>query len=64
MRGVDGHSDLVHALDNTHAEIADTFVVALRAPVPDQVATVVSEKRNTLAELVETIDIVGYPKML
>ena len=63
MRDVDGHSHLIHPIDYSNAEITDSVVASLRAPVADQVTAVIREQRHTLPELIETIDIVRAPKM-
>src|SRR5437868_7001810 len=64
MGDVNGHSYLIHSLDDGKAEITDSVVAPLGASVTNQVAAVVRQQRHTLPELIETIDIVCCPKML
>src|SRR5581483_193536 len=64
MSDVNGHSHLIHPLDDGNAEIANAVIAPLRAPVTNQVAAVVGEQRDALPELIETIDVVWSPKML
>ncbi len=40
---VNGHAELVHALDDSEAEVGEAFVAALGAAVTDESAGVVSE---------------------
>ena len=64
MRNVHGHPDLVHPLDDRDAEIADAFVAPFGRAVADQVARVVSELRDALAEAAERIDVGRAAEML
>src|SRR5689334_22268416 len=63
MRNVDGHSDLVHALDDGDAKIADAFVVALSRTIADHISTVVCELRNSLTQRTKEINIIRPTEM-
>src|SRR6266576_6258157 len=64
MCDVDGHPHPIHPIDYRNAEVTDSVVASLRAPVADQVTGIIREQRHPLPQLIETIDIVWGSKML
>ena len=58
MSDVYNHSHLVHAFDDCNAEITNSVVTPLCASISDEVARVIRQQRQTLPELVETVDVV------
>src|SRR4029453_12632584 len=64
VRDIDRHSYLVHTFDDGNAEITDSVVAPLRAPVANEVAAVIREQRDALTELIEPVNVVWGSKML
>jgi hypothetical protein len=58
MRHVDRHSDFIHSFNDRDAEVGDAFVTPFSRTIADQIARVVSELRNALAEGAKEIHIV------
>src|SRR5205809_7465293 len=63
MCGIDSHSNLVHALYNLQTEVTNAVIAPFRAPITDEVATVVSQERNALAERIKVVHVVRCPEM-
>src|SRR5262245_61220655 len=63
MRDVDRHSDFVHALNDADAEVGNTVVAPLSRAVADQVASVVSQLGDALADAVKEIDVFRTAKL-
>src|SRR4029079_7369728 len=63
VRHVNSHADFIHALDDGDAEIGDTVVASFSRTIADQIARVVSELRNALAEAAKEINIVRTPEV-
>ncbi len=61
---VDQHADLVHRLDDCHAEIGDAAVDTLGTAAADEVLRIVGELRTTLSELVEHLHVLRLAEVL
>src|SRR5713101_6602716 len=64
MRSINDHTQFVHSPDDGDSKIADAVVAALGGAVSNQVARIVGELRNALAQTEEGIDIVWTAEML
>src|SRR5687768_17056572 len=60
---VDRHSDFVHPLDDGDAEIRNAIVASLGRAVADQVAGVVGQLGDALADTVKEVDVVWPAKL-
>ena len=63
MRDVDRHPDLVHPLDHRDAKVAQTAVAPLGRTVAEEVAAVIGQLGDALAEPVKLVDVVDPAKM-